>query len=162
MRNVDDLLPPAIRTSRDAEPALDTQPGGATIISLIERLPQNAAARRRQLSGELVDQVADRISMMVDRTRELEHYIQHFEQWSSEQVDLVETVADHWKNVTSAAELRMDQLQRSLEASKRRAELAECDLQNVRFRLEALHDRISKVFGATSRFRATREVVGFE
>ena len=129
----------------------------AKVISLLDRLPAGAASRPANAGRDLVESVADRIGVMAGRTRELESYVQQFEEWSSAQVSAVEMVAEHWKSVTATAEMRIDELQRSLEASKRRAELAECDLQNVRYRLEMLHDRIAKVFGSTARFRATRE-----
>lgn len=151
-------------TAPDLDEALDraTPREGATIISLMDRLPASAAARRRSTSSDLVDKVAERIGVMAGRTRELEQYVEKFEEWSNAQVLAVEKVAEHWKTVTSSAEMKIDDLQRSLEFSKRRAELAECDLQNVRFRLELLHDRIAKVFGATAQIRATREFTGFE
>ncbi len=135
---------------------------GATIISILDRLPASARKRRAETSGDLVDRVAERIGVMAGRTRDLERYVEKFEEWSSAQVDAVEKVADHWKSVTSAAEMKMDELQRSLEYSKRRAELAECDLQNVRYRLELLHERIAKVFGNAAKLRAAHEFVDFE
>ena len=133
---------------------------GATVISILDRLPASARTRRHDTSVDLVDRVAERIGVMAGRTRDLERYVERFEEWSNAQVDAVEQVADHWRNVTSAAEMKMDDLQRSLEFSKRRAELAECDLQNVRFRLELLHERIAKVFGAASQLRIRRDVAG--
>lgn len=136
--------------------------GSATVISILDRLPASAKTRRAVTSGDLVDRVAERIGVMAGRTRELERYVEKFEEWSNAQVEAVEMVADHWKTVTSAAEMKMDDLQRSLEYSKRRAELAECDLQNVRFRLELLHDRIAKVFGAAAKMRARRDKLGFD
>jgi hypothetical protein len=135
---------------------------GATIISILDRLPASARSRRVESSVDLVDRVAQRIGVMAGRTRELERYVEKFEQWSNAQVDAVEKVADHWKSVTSAAEMKMDELQRSLEYSKQRAELAECDLQNVRYRLELLHERIAKVFGDAAKVRARRELIDFD
>lgn len=135
---------------------------GATIISILDRLPASARVRPAEKSGDLVDRVSERIGVMAGRTRELERYVEKFEEWSSAQVQAVEQVADHWKSVTSAAEMKIDDLQRSLEFSKRRAELAECDLQNVRYRLELLHDRIGKVFGAAAQLRAARDFAGLD
>ena len=161
MHTFDDQSRSAAASDLDAAMDLSTPREGATIISLMDRLPASAA-RRRATSSDLVDKVAERIGVMAGRTRELEQYVEKFEEWSNAQVLAVEKVAEHWKTVTSSAEMKIDDLQRSLEFSKRRAELAECDLQNVRFRLELLHDRIAKVFGATAQIRATREFTGFE
>lgn len=145
---------------RDEDVAVPT--GSATIISIMDRLPPAARERRANQSVDLVDRVAERIDVMAGRTRELERYVEKFEEWSSAQVEAVEMVADHWKSVTAAAEMKIDDLQRSLEFSKRRAELAECDLQNVRYRLELLHDRIAKVFGAAAQIKATRHFTSFD
>lgn len=135
-------------------------PESATIISILDRLPAAARERRAQLSVDLIDRVADRIGVMAGRTRELEDYVEKFESWSNAQVEAVELVAAHWRSVTASAEMKIDDLQRSLEFSKRRAELAEFELQNVRDRLELLHGRIAKVFGATAQLKAKHHFTG--
>ena len=155
---------PKLRPQLHLEDADDVEApaGGATIISILDRLPASARSRRLNESVDLVDRVSQRIGVMAGRTRDLERYVEKFEQWSNAQVEAVEEVADHWKSVTSAAEMKIDDMQRSLEFSKRRAELAECDLQNVRYRLETLHERIRKVFGNAAKLRARRDFIDFE
>ena len=148
----------AAKADRSLEP--DSTGTDATVISILDRLPASARTRRAGASLDIVDRVAERIGTIAGRTRELERYVERFEDWSSAQVDAAEQVADHWRTITLAAETRIDDLQRSLEFSKRRAELAECDLQNVRYHLELLNERIAKVFGTTADTRTKRNLTG--